>query len=90
MCICVRNVIWFGRATSATKYLVGFIVYIFFICKIYMTTRKNRKSKKRNVRKKRKYTQKGRGLFEDSKKAISSAAKKQVSKYTRGHLKNVH
>ena len=55
-----------------------------------MTTRKNRKSKKRNVRKKRKYTQKGRGLFEDSKKAISSAAKKQVSKYTRGHLKNVH
>ena len=51
-----------------------------------MTTRKNRKSKKRNVRKKRKYTQKGRGLFEDSKKAISSAAKKQVSKYTRGPL----
>ena len=51
-----------------------------------MTTRKNKKSKKRIIRKKLKYTQKGRGLLEDSKKAISSAAKKQVSKYTRGPL----
>ncbi len=52
-------------------------------------TRKNRKSKKRIIRKKSKYTQKGRGLFEDSKKKVASAASKQVSKYTRGPLEKL-